>query len=144
VFQPRLVMQLNTKMGPFFNLTAGYNVRFDDLQEVDIQRIKFTRPNYLPMQPRNYATYLFKMGIPAKRYYLDAWVEYQATEGGANFVQNVMDLPQAYGVTYTQIGGTAYYSEKGKAGVYLSTGYILSGRNTSKVLRLTGGVVVKL
>jgi hypothetical protein len=143
VIQPRLVLQLNTK-GPFFNLTAGYNLRVDELNAAAVAEVQRTRPSYVPESPRNYSTFLFKMGLPAARYYLDAWVEHQATTGGTNFAPMVPDLPQAYGVTYTQIGGTAYYSETGKRGVYLSSGYILSGRNVSKVLRLTFGVVIKL
>jgi hypothetical protein len=144
VVQPRLVLQWNTKMGPFFNLTAGYNLRLDDLKPEDIARIRVTRPSYEPQSPKNYTNFLFKAGIPAAKYYLDAWVEHQATKGGSNFQPMTPDLPQAYGVTYTQIGGTVYYSEKGKRGVYLSSGYIVSGRNVSKVLRLTAGVVVKM
>jgi hypothetical protein len=144
VVQPRIVMQWNTKTGPFFNITAGYNLRLDDLRAEDITRVRSTRPNFSPQAPRNYTNYLFKVGLPAAKYYLDAWVEHQATEGGSNYQPMTPDLPQAYGVTYTQVGGTAYYSEKGKRGVYFSTGYILSGRNVSKVLRLTGGVVFKM
>jgi len=56
----------------------------------------------------------------------------------------VVDLPQACGVSYTQVGGTIYYSEDSRVGVFLSTGYILGGRNTSRLFRLTGGLVVKL
>jgi hypothetical protein len=144
VVQPRLLAQWNTKTGPFINGTIGYNIRLDDLNAEDIDRIRALRPDYQASAPRNYTTFLLKIGLPAKRYYLDAWVEHQSTRGGTDFVPMLPDLPQAYGVTYTQVGGTAYYSEGGKRGVYISSGYLLSGRNVSNVLRLTAGVVFKL
>jgi hypothetical protein len=145
VFVPaRLLLQLETPSGLFFNLTGGYNWRLDELDENDIEAIQAERPDYEPVEPPNYATFLFKIGFPAAHYYLDAWVEQQVTSGGADYVPGVPDLPQAYGVSYTQIGGTAYYSENGKNGFYASSGYILGGRNTSRILRLTFGMVFKL
>jgi hypothetical protein len=71
-------------------------------------------------------------------------VERQHTSGGADYVENVVDLPQAYGVSYTQIGGTVFYAERGRNGVYLSSGYILGGRNVSRILRVTLGAVIKI
>jgi hypothetical protein len=140
----RLIVQWETPLGLFFNLTGGYNWRLDDLQEEDIAKIRQVRPTYQPTEPRDFSTLLFKVGFPARHYYLDAWVEYQYTKGGADFVVNVPDLPQAYGVTYTQIGGTAYYSANGRNGVYISSGYILDGRNTSLIQRITLGAVFKV
>ena len=140
----RLIVQWETPLGLFVNLTGGYNWRLDQLDDADIVAIRAERPDYEPMEPQHFATALLKIGFPAARYYLDAWVERQQTSGGADFVPNVPDLPQAYGVSYTQIGGTAYYSESGKTGFYLSSGYILSGRNTSRILRVTLGMVFKI
>jgi hypothetical protein len=140
----KLIVQLESKSGIFFNITGGYNWRLDNLKDEDVARLIAKRPNYVAIEPQNYATVLFKIGFPTKQYYLDAWVERQQTKGGANFVEGIIDLPQSYGVSYTQIGGTAYYSENGKRGFYASSGYILGGRNTSKVFRLTLGAVVKM
>jgi hypothetical protein len=139
----RLIIQWETPMGLFFNLTGGYNFRLDDLKEEDIALIRLQRPNYVPIDPVNYSTYLFKVGFPARFYYLDAWIEHQYSKGGADYVFNVRDLPQAYGVSYTQIGGTAYYSESGKLGFYLSGAYTINGRNTSQIMRITTGIVLK-
>jgi hypothetical protein len=144
IFQPKLVLQWETAIGPFFNLTCGYHLRFDELKETDIRAIQVLRPDYSPSSPKDYTSLLFKVGLPAQHYYLDAWVERQITNGGSNYAPMVPDLPQAYGVTYTQIGGTAYYSDSGKNGVYLSSGYLLHGRNVSKIFRITLGVVIKL
>jgi hypothetical protein len=142
----RLIAQWETPLGVFFNLTGGWNWRLDHLKEADIARIRQQRPGYNPNDPPHYATFLGKIGFPSAHYYLDAWYEWQYTpnNAGADYVPNVPDLPQAYGVSYSQIGGTAYYSENGRRGVYLSGGYILGGRNTSRILRLTVGAVFKL
>ena len=140
----RLIVQWETPLGLFFNLGGGYNWRFDRLRDEDIAVVRKLRPDYQPVQPANFATMLFKIGFPAKRYYLDAWVEWQHTRGGADYVPEAPDLPQSFGVSYTQAGGTLYYSENGKNGFYLSTGYIFGGRNTSRILRVTAGMVLKL
>jgi hypothetical protein len=140
----RAIVQFESHLGLFFNITGGYNWRLDKLKEEDIALIRQQRPDYAPENPPNYSTVLAKVGFPAANYYLDAWVEVQRTIGGSNYVPNMPDLPQAYGVDYTQIGGTAYYSESGKNGVLISGAYILKGRNISRVLRITLGAVFKL
>lgn len=140
----KLLVQWESPIGLFVNLTGGYHFRLDDLKEADIALIRQQRPTYQPIKPRNFSTVLIKLGFPAKHFYLDAWAEWQYTSGGADFVQNLPDLPQAYGVSYTQLGGTAYYSDSGRTGFYLSGGYILSGRNTSLIQRITFGMVFKI
>ncbi len=140
----KLIVQWETPLGLFINATGGYNFRLDALKEADIDIIRKQRADYEPIDPQNFTTFLVKIGFPAKHFYLDGWAEWQHTSGGADYVQNVPDLPQAYGVSYTQIGGTAYYSDTGKTGFYLSGGYILSGRNTSLIQRITFGMVFKL
>ena len=143
IFPARLILQWESPFGLFFNLTGGYNWRLDHLREQDITEIRKERPDYQPAQPANFSTLLFKIGFPAAHYYLDAWVERQHTIGGNDYVPEVPDLPQAYGVSYTQVGGTIYYSETGKNGFFGSGGYILGGRNTSRMLRVTAGLVFK-
>ncbi len=140
----KLIVQWETPLGIFLNLTGGYNFRLDDLKKADIAIVRRQRPDYAPMKPKNFTTFLLKIGFPARRFYLDGWAEWQHTSGGANYVQNLPDLPQAYGVSYTQIGGTAYYSDTGRTGFYLSGGSILGGRNTSRIHRITFGMVFKL
>lgn len=139
----RAIAQWETPIGLFINLSGGYNWRFDRLQDADIATVRRVRPDYQPTTPRPFSTFLFKVGFPAKHFYADAWWEWQHTHGGVDYQPNVPDLPQAYGVSYTQIGGTLYYSDSGKNGVFLSSGYILGGRNTSRILRLTLGAVFK-
>jgi hypothetical protein len=128
----------------FLNLTGGHHFRVDELRATDIRSIQQDRPDYVPVAPQDFSTLLVKIGFPAKHYYLDGWVEWQHTRGGADYVPNVPDLAQAYGVSYTQVGGTAYYSDNGRTGFFLSGGYILNGRNTSRILRLTFGMVFKV
>jgi len=140
----RLILQLESPLGLFLNLTGGYHFRIDDLNEADIALITKNRPDYQPIEPPNFTTFLVKVGFPSKHFYLDGWAEWQHTTGGADYVQNVPDLPQAYGVSYTQLGGTAYYSDNGRTGFYLSGGYILGGRNTSRIQRITIGAVFKI
>jgi hypothetical protein len=145
VFVPaRLVLQWETPWGPFLNLTGGPNWRIDDLQEEDIATIRRRRPDYAPEAPPNYLSLLAKVGLPTRKFYIDAWYEYQYTKGGADYAPDVPDLPQAYGVTYAQTGGTIYYGYTPRRGIYLSGGYMLWGRNTSKITRITAGLVFKL
>jgi hypothetical protein len=140
----RLIAQWETPVGLFINLTGGYNWRIDDLKAGDIAAVRVERPDYQPVSPPDFVTVLLKAGFPAARYYVDVWVEWQHTSGGADYAPKVPDLPQAYGVSYTQTGGTLYYSEGGKNGIFLSGAYILGGRNVSRILRLTAGFVVKI
>jgi len=139
-----LILQLETPSGFFVNLTSGYNWRLDRASEADIAAVRKQRPDYQPPVPANYATFLIKIGFPAAWYYLDAWFEWRNTQGGADYLPDVPDLPQMYGVSYRQIGGTAYYSENRKTGFYVSSGYILGGRNVSRIFRITGGLVFKI
>jgi hypothetical protein len=140
----RLIAQWETSWGIFLNLTGGYNWRLDRLDAADIAQVRSQRPDYRPTAPPHFSTFLVKIGLPARHYYLDAWAEWQHTLGGADYQPNVPDLPQAYGVSYAQVGGTAYYSENGRTGFYLSGGYILGGRNTSRIRRITLGMVFKI
>lgn len=142
----RVIVQWDTHWGPFFNLTGGYNWRLDDYKDTDIRQVQIKRPDYTPEPPPGYATFLLKAGLPTRHFYTDIWLEIQQTSPnkGSNFEPGTVDLPQAYGVSYTQVGGTMYYSENGKRGVFLSGAKMLNGRNISRVLRLTGGVVFKL
>lgn len=145
VVPARLIVQWDTPWGPFINLTGGYNWRLDQYDAEDLARVKASRPEYEPADPPGYSTFLLKAGLPAAHFYVDGWVEYQYTPAsqGADFEPGVADLAQAYGVTYTQAGGTIYYSESGKRGVFLSGGKILSGRNVSRIFRITVGFVLK-
>ncbi len=139
----RLIVQWETGLGVFVNLTGGHNWRLDRLQAEDIATIQLQRPDYQPIEPQNFTTALVKIGLPTAHYYFDAWVEWQHTAGGTDFAPGVVDLPQSYGVSYTQTGGTIYFSDTGKNGFYLSGGYILRGRNTSQTFRATVGMVLK-
>jgi hypothetical protein len=146
VVPARLIAQWDTPLGLFVNLTGGWNWRLDQLREEDIAEVQRRRPGYNPTDPPGYATGLLKIGFPAARYYVDGWLEYQwtAPDQGTDYQPNIPDLPQAYGVSYTQVGGTVYYSESGRNGVFVSAGYILSGRNVSRIMRLTVGGVFKM
>lgn len=139
----RLIAQWDTPLGLFFNLTGGYHWRLDRLAEADIAAVRRLRPAFLPTQPSDFYTFLVRTGFPAARYYVDVWAEYQHTPGGSDYTPGVPDLPQAYGVSFTQIGGTAYYSESGRLGFLFSGAYLLRGRNTAQMLRLTAGIVMR-
>ena len=140
----KLILQWETAPGFFINLTGGYHFRLDRLKDADIARIRKQRPDYEAVEPPDFTTFLIKAGFPARHFYLDAWAEWQHTSGGADYVQNVPDLPQSYGVSYTQIGGTALYTDNERTGFYCSGGYILQGRNASRIRRITFGMVWKL
>ncbi|MCS7037331.1 MAG: hypothetical protein RMJ33_06935 [Saprospiraceae bacterium] len=139
----RLIAQWDTPLGLFFNLTGGYHWRIDRLAAADVEAIRRVRPAFQPTEPSSFYTALLRVGFPAARYYLDAWFEYQHTPGGSNYTPGVSDLPQAYGVSFAQVGGTAYYSENGRLGFIFSGAYMLGGRNTAQMLRLTAGMAFR-
>ncbi|MBL7829375.1 MAG: hypothetical protein JNJ57_22250 [Saprospiraceae bacterium] len=139
----QLILQWETPLGLFFNCTAGYHNRLDKLNPADIAQVRLQRPDFDPTPPKPFTTFLLKTGFPARHYYLDAWVEWQNTREGSDYMPGVPDLSQAFRVSYTQVGGTLYYSDTGKNGFYLSGGYILKGRNVSHIARLTFGFVFK-
>ncbi len=136
----RLLLQWDLPFGLFLHTSGGYNVRFDNLPANDVAEITAVRPDYVPVEPPDYGTILFKLGFPAKHVYLDAWMEHQEAFGGSDYQPGVPDLPQAYGVSYTQAGGTLYYSENGRTGYILSGAYTFKGRNTSDIVRITLGL----
>lgn len=138
-----LILQWESPLGLFFNLSGGFYQRLDKLKQAEIAQIQQIRPDFKPVQPQDFSTLLVKAGFPAKHYYLDGWVEWLHTPGGADYEPNVPQLAQSFGVSYTQIGGTFYYSDNGKTGYYLSSGYILGGKNTGRIRRLTFGMVFK-
>lgn len=140
----KFILQWETPLGVFVNFTGGYHLRLDHLAAADVAKIQQERPDYQPVDPQNFSTYLIKVGFPAKHFYLDAWSEWQHTSGGNDYVPGSPDLAQAFGVSYTQVGGTAYYSDNGKSGFFLSAGYIISGRNTSQIRRITFGAVLRI
>lgn len=140
----KLILQWDTPLGLFVNLTEGYHFRLDELKSADIAAIRKTRPDYLPQSPPDFSTFLCKIGLPTRHFYLDGWVEWLRSSGGTDYEPNVPQLPQTYRVSYTQIGGTVYYSDTGRSGFYLSAGSILGGRNTSLIRRITFGMVIKL
>ena len=138
------IVQWETPLGPFVNITYGYHFRVDKLSAEDISQIQVERPDYQPIEPGNFSTLLFKVGLPTAHFYADAWYEIQRTRTGSDYVPDLPDLAQSFRVSYTQIGGTIYYSDSGKSGFFLSGGYILGGRNVNQIQRITVGVVFKV
>ena len=141
--QPRLVAQLNGR-GYFASILTGYNYRFDGLDAEALARIQRTRPGYRPEQPHDFVNVLLRAGIPTSKLYVDAWLEFQRTLGGEDFVEGVEELPQAYRVDYRQVGGTVYYSESAHWGFAVAGAAVIGGRNTSLLRRATATVVYKL
>jgi hypothetical protein len=140
----RLIVQYETPVGLFINATAGYHWRLDALRAADIETVRRQRPDFQPVEPAPFSTFLLKVGFPAKHFYTDVWIEQQWTNGGNDYAPDVLDLPQGYGIDYTQIGGVFYYSENGRRGFFVSGGHIFRGRNTSKITRVTVGLVQKM
>lgn len=143
VVQPRLVAQYN-RPGFFASTVLGYNYRFDELDAGRLAEIQRTRPAYLPAQPKDYLTALLRAGVPTSRLYVDGWVEFQQTLGGADFVPDVEELVQPYDVDYAQVGGTVYYSEGPRLGVAASGATFLYARNASRLWRASLTLVIKV
>lgn len=140
----KCIAQWETPLGIFINFTGGYHLRLDNVSGQDVAIIQKDRPDYQAIAPQNFSTYLVKIGFPARHFYLDAWAEWQHTGTGNNFSPNVPDLAQTFAVSYTQVGGTAYYTDGGRSGFFLSGGYILNGKNVSRIRRITFGMVIKI
>lgn len=140
----RLIIQWETPPGIFLNVTAAHHLRLDRPSEADIAMVRKTRPDYVAVGPRPFSTLLFKAGFPARHFYLDGWVEWQISGGGNDYLPGTVDLAQAFGVSYTQLGGTLFYTDNGVSGFFFSTGIILNGRNTALSRRLTFGTSRKL
>ena len=64
VLPGRLILQWDSPIGLFVNVTGGYNWRLDQLQEDDIAVVRQERPEFMPMEPPNYSTFLLRVGLP--------------------------------------------------------------------------------
>lgn len=142
----KAIFQFETKLGLFLNLTGGWHARLDQISAADVAAVRKLRPDFEPVEPADFTTFLVKIGFPAKHYYLDGWFEWRQTRGGggSDYQPGVVDLPQSFGVNYRQAGGTFYYSDGGRSGFFISAAQVFSGRNVSKIRRLTGGMVFKM
>lgn len=139
----RIGGQWETPHGLFGFVIGGYDWRLDRLVAEDIARIRKAQPDFIPVDPPNSWVVLSKIGFAAAHFYLDAWVERRETIGGDVFQPRTLQLAQSFDQDFVQIGGTVYYTDTGKNGVYLSMGTVVKGVNIAKSQRWTIGAIIK-
>jgi hypothetical protein len=86
-----------------------------------------------------------KVGYAKSRWYFDAWYGVQKGIGNKDYLGAVAYKSfREFVVSYQRIGGVAYYGVNEQVGVFLSTSYVLSGRNIGKAYGVSTGLVLKL
>lgn len=110
--------------GVFITIQAGYNYKFDPV------------PHAIP-----FAT---KIGFAKANWYADLWYDGQHGIGGFDY-QGSPSPPsfRELGVSYHKIGGTFYKPFNQKLGWYAGASYMLAGRNISKGVGASIGLVYK-
>jgi hypothetical protein len=120
----RPVIHYQSNSGIFVTAQGGYNYKFDPV------------PNAVP--------FAMKVGLAKAKWYADVWFDGQHGIGGFDYQGN--PSPPSFrelGVSYYKIGGT-FYTPLGKSmGVYGGASYMLAGRNISKGVGFSLGMVFK-
>lgn len=108
--QSRLMLHYQVDSGWFGTLQSGYNYKFDEV------------PNAFPLT--------LKVGKAAADYYYDIYYDYQNSENGIDYLgtprpQNFKEFE----VDFHKVGGTFFKPFNPNWGMYVSLGYVVSGRN---------------
>lgn len=125
VLDIRPVVHFMRNDGWFATLQGAYNLKSDPV-------------------PDAYSAAL-KVGKASSKIYYDFWYEYQYSDGGLDY--RGTPAPETFrelGVGFHKIGGTFYQPIKSYLGYYLSSFYVLSGRNVGQGIVFNAGVVLKL
>lgn len=122
-FQPKLVLQYNTKSGVFIQAQSGYNYTLDPV------------PSSIPFSA--------KIGYAGNKLYSDLWFDYQKGLGDIIWSGGASIDFRTLHVSYSKIGGVIYYSIKPKIGIFVNGSYILSGINIGKAYSVGAGFVYK-
>jgi hypothetical protein len=142
IFPFRLVTQLEFYKGFFLNLTGTYNARVDKLSPETITNTLVLNPDFVMDAPANSAVFLMRAGMATTRHFFEVIMEYQKTYGGVDFVPEVVQPSQLYGVDYFKIGGTYYYGFDTN-GIAFNASYIPSGRNIGNIFSASISFILK-
>jgi len=124
VLDIRPVIHYQTNSGFFTTLQGGYNYKFDPVPDA--------------------AVFAAKIGLAKANWYADLWYDGQIGRGGLDYLG--IPAPASFrelGVDYHKIGGTFYKPVKERLGIYGGASYVLDGRNISKGIGFSLGLVFK-
>lgn len=123
ILQPKIVGQYHHSKNWFIQAQGGYNYAITPVPSSIVASIK--------------------IGYIYKKWYFDAWFDYQYGVGGKDFGIDGSNFREL-GVSYDKVGGVIYRNIGEKFGVFLNGSYILSGRNIGQAFTLSSGFVLKL
>lgn len=120
----RPVIHYQANSGFFATFQGGYNYKFDPVP--------------------NAVVFASKFGLAKANWYADIWYDGQIGIGGLDYQGT--PIPASFrelGVDYHILGGTFYKPINEKLGIYGGASYVLAGRNISKGIGLSLGLVFK-
>ena len=123
IIQPKLIMQIKHDKNWFVQAQGGYNYALSPVPSAVAASIK--------------AGYIYK------KWYFDAWFDYQFAIGGENYGFIKPDFREL-GVSYNRVGGVIYKGIGKWSGVFVNGSYVLSGRNIGQAFSVGAGYVLKL
>lgn len=142
IFPLRLVSQVEFYKGFFFNVTGTYNIRVDKLSQETINYITELNPDFKLADPENSAVFLMRAGMATTHHFFEVFLEYQKTFGGVDYVPDVLQPSQLYGVDYLKVGTTYYYGFETN-GIALNTSFIPRGRNIGNIFSVSLSFILK-
>lgn len=124
VLDIRPVIHYQANSGFFATIQGGYNYKFDPVPNATVFAAKF--------------------GLARATWYADIWYDGQIGIGGTDYLgAPSLSTFRHLGVDYHKIGGTFYKPINDKLGIYGGASYMLAGRNISKGVGLSLGLVFK-
>lgn len=124
VLDIRPVIHYQANSGFFATIQGGYNYKFDPVPDAVV--------------------FAAKIGLAKANWYADIWYDGQIGIGGLDYQGT--PAPASFrelGVDYHKIGGTFYKPINDMLGMYGGASYVLNGRNISKGVGFSLGLVFK-
>ncbi|WP_299103645.1 transporter [uncultured Tenacibaculum sp.] len=133
----RLGLHLQTDIGFFSTLYAGYNLRGDADNNLMPNRGDFNVPN-------SFVT-TGKIGYASKFIYVEAWADYNNSETGVDIGSPAFtgNFPET-DVDYARVGLTVYKEIIPNLGLSAGIGKVIDGRNLGDSIIYSGGITYNL
>ncbi|CAL2101985.1 conserved exported protein of unknown function [Tenacibaculum sp. 190130A14a] len=133
----RLGLHLNTDIGFFSTLYAGYNLRGDADNNLIPNRGDFNAPNAFVTSG--------KIGYASKHIYVEAWADYANSEEGVDIGSPAFagNFPET-DVDYARVGLTVYKEVIPNLGISAGIGKVIDGRNIGDSIIYSGGITYNL
>lgn len=123
ILQSKLVLQYKHPKNWFIQAQGGYNYAFNPVPSALVASVK--------------------IGYIYKKWYFDAWFDYQYGIGGKDYGIIKPDFREL-GVSYDKVGGVVYRNIGKRSGVFINGSYIIAGRNIGQAYAVSAGYVLKL